>query len=124
MAKKNQGREFEAQFKESCPEDVFLYKIKDNPNFGNDKSSIASKNPFDFIMYSYPNLFLLEMKSTKGSGFSFDEKIIKRHQRDSLEQFSGYKGIEAGFIFNFRPRELKSGTTDNLTFYIDINDLN
>lgn len=120
----NAGREFERQFKNSCPKDVFIYKIKDNPNFSNDSMSISSKNPFDFIMYSYPNLFLIEMKSTKGSSFSFSEKIIKKHQRDSLQLANNYYGIYAGFIFNFRPRKLKNGYTENLTFYIGISTLN
>ena len=113
--KKNEGKEFEKQFKDSVPENIYFLRLKDVfSGFKNDTRSFTPSNPCDAIMYQYPIFYMIEFKSTKGTSFSFDEKIIKQHQIDDLYKASQYKGIISGFIFNFR--------NTNKTYFIHIND--
>lgn len=58
-------------------------------------------------MYSHPLYFALELKSTKGTSFSFgtDKSMIKPHQVEGLTLANQYKGIVAGFLFNMRKYE-------------------
>jgi penicillin-binding protein-related factor A (putative recombinase) len=85
-----------------------------------DNSSIrfSPKNPFDAIMYAYPFMFLVELKSTKGTSISFKSKtpMIKKKQIEELTKGAEYKGIIPGFIFNFR--------TSQKTYFLHINDFN
>jgi penicillin-binding protein-related factor A (putative recombinase) len=75
----------------------------------------VSQNDFDSFVYRKPNLFPIELKSTKGKSMSFQEKIIKKHQIEALDDAAKYDGIIAGFIFNFREY-------DNFTCFIHIKD--
>lgn len=107
------GKEFEAQFQASCASaGVFFDRIKDAP-----PTVKVSKNKYDYYIYRKPNLFALELKSTKNKSVSFDEKIIKQHQIDNLTEAATHVGIVSGFIFNFREY-------DNLTYFVHINDFN
>ena len=65
-------------------------------------------------MYNHPIMYLLEFKSSKGTSFSFSEKIIHKHQIEDLKKASNYHGIIAGFVFNFRKY--------NETWFVHIND--
>lgn len=58
------------------------------------------KNYCDFICFSYPNLYLLELKSTKQRSLPFNN--ISQYQIDSLYDYSKQEGIIAGFVINFR----------------------
>jgi len=105
----NDGKVFEQSWKNSIPPDVYYLRIIDPAiGWGNDKENtgvrFAPKNPFDALMYSYPNLFLMELKSTKGTSYSFTGKtpMIKKHQIEELTKAINYKGIVAGFVFNMR----------------------
>ena len=64
--------------------------------------TFTPKNPCDAIMFKNPVMYLLELKSTKGTSFSFSDKIIKQHQIDDLTKASTYNGLLPFFIFNFR----------------------
>jgi penicillin-binding protein-related factor A (putative recombinase) len=75
----------------------------------------VSQNDFDSFVYRKPNLFPIELKSTKGKSISFQEKIIKKHQIEALDDAAKYDGIIAGFIFNFREY-------DNATYFVHIRD--
>lgn len=61
-------------------------------------------------------MFMIEFKSTKGTSFSFSEKIIKPNQIKELTKASTYKGLIAGFVFNFRKY--------NLTYFVSIQNFN
>jgi penicillin-binding protein-related factor A (putative recombinase) len=112
----NAGKLFEEDLKKSANEQhVYFYRIKDvNPMFLKPNTRV-SKNDFDSFIYKYPNLFPVELKSTAQKSFSFDEKIIKKHQVDALKEAIQHNGLIAGFIFNFREY-------DNFTCFVHIND--
>lgn len=119
---KNEGKQFEKDWKGSCESDgVYFERHKDSSNsWSGGKSRFTAKNPYDSYMYKYPHLICVELKSTKGASFSFDEKIIKKHQIDNLLKASSHFGVFAGFIFNFRPRKLKKGETENTAYFVPI----
>lgn len=124
----NFGKQFEQQFKASVPANAYYYRIKDtasgwqNHNDINTEtpnmslSRFTPKNEFDTILYKIPILFILELKSTKGTSFSFTGKspMIKQHQIDELIKASKTEGIVSGLIFNFRNK--------NNTYFINIKD--
>lgn len=115
----NEGKQFEKDWQDSCPPHIYLMRVKDNPMWRQSRSVTASKNPCDFIQYRMPYVFLLEMKSTKGTSFSFSEKIIKQHQLDRLGKACTAPGVIAGLVFNFREIE---GKRNNTTFFVHIRD--
>ncbi len=116
MAKKNEGKTFETSLQASAKEQgVYIYRIKDVPPIMLKPNSRVSKNDFDSFIYKKPNLFPVELKSTKAKSISFDNKIIKKHQVEALEDASKYDGLIAGFIFNFRE-------SDNFTCFVHIRD--
>lgn len=116
MLTKNVGKIFEEDLKKSANEQgIFFYRIKDvNPMFLKPNTRV-SKNDFDSFIYKKPNLFPIEFKSTGSKSISFDDKIIKKHQIEALEEASKYDGLIAGFIFNFREY-------DNFTVFVHIKD--
>jgi penicillin-binding protein-related factor A (putative recombinase) len=113
---KNPGKEFEEQLKQSAKDQgIFFYRIKDvNPLFLKPNAKV-SQNNFDSFIYKKPNLFPVELKSTGQKSISFEEKIIKKHQIQALEDAAQYDGVVAGFIFNFREYE-------NFTVFVHIKD--
>jgi penicillin-binding protein-related factor A (putative recombinase) len=116
MAQKNAGKDFEKDIKDSCGQDIFFYRIKDvfvPPNFRH--LIPVSPNDFDCFVYSKPNLFCLELKSTQGTALSFDESIIKEHQIQNLLEASAYSGMICGLLINFRSK-------NNRTFFVEINE--
>lgn len=104
----NKGKIFEIDWKNSIPSDTYYLRIVDPAvSWGNNEESnirFSPKNPYDAIMYCYPNLFTLELKSTKGTSFSFEgtSPMIKSNQIKELTRASQHKGIISGFIFNMR----------------------
>ncbi|MGM7720704.1 Holliday junction resolvase RecU [Metabacillus sp. Hm71] len=117
MAKNNPGKIFEQDIETSCSEqNIFYYRIKDTfIPMELRKRVKVTKNDYDSFVYKYPNLFPIEFKSTQNKSFSFDEKIIKKHQIEALEKAATYDGLIAGFIFNFREY-------DNKTLFVHIED--
>ncbi|WP_251035367.1 hypothetical protein [Paenibacillus sp. ISL-20] len=75
----------------------------------------VTKNDYDCILFGQESLFALELKSTKQKSVSFDEKIIKQHQIDKLNEASSFDRVISGFIFNFRE-------PDNRVFFVHIKD--
>ncbi|MFS0657533.1 Holliday junction resolvase RecU [Niallia alba] len=113
---KNQGKEFEEQLKQSAIDQcIYIYRIKDVPPLMLKPNTKVSKNDFDSFIYKKPNLFPVELKSTKNKSVQFNEKIIKKHQITALDNASKYDGIIAGFIFNFREH-------NNETYFVHIQD--
>lgn len=113
---KNEGKLFEEDLKRSAADQhTFFYRIKDVPAMMLKPNSKVGKNDYDSFIYKKPNLFPVELKSTKSKSFSFSDKIIKDHQIKALRDAVQYDGIIAGFIFNFREY-------DNYTAFVHIND--
>ena len=121
----NTGKVFEQNFKKSVDESKIYYlRLKDSPaSFGQDSSKVrfTADNPYDNFCFYERTLFPLELKSTKGTSFSFQRnkkekgKNIKLSQIEGLTIASKYKGIYAGFIFNFDKGE---------TVWMNIKDFN
>lgn len=134
MAKKNEGKRFEEDFQKSC-EDFLYVRFQDSNKFGfGNATRFTMESPCDCFLYSYPNLFFFELKSTQGTSLSFvpntpwekekgDKKtyMIKAHQVRSLLEFSKKEGVEAGLVINLRERETKTTKRVNATYYLDIN---
>ncbi len=108
----NAGKEFEKQFKESCPSDVYFLRLHDSAiGFGSNRQAggFAVKSPYDCIMIKVPKVYALELKSTKENTMSYEKpeqtskgnKVIKLHQIIELRKAAS-KGLTAGFILNFR----------------------
>lgn len=118
----NSGKQLEKDWKDSCEQDgVYFERHRDSSNsWGGGQAKFTAKNPYDSYMYKYPNLICVELKSTKGTSFSFNEKIIKKHQINSLLRASEHEGVIAGFIFNFRERETKKGIKPNTVYFVTI----
>ena len=121
----NKGKKFEKQFKESANNDkLFILRLNDTDlSFnGNEHSRFTLRNPYDFLVYEYPNIFCFELKSSAYNGIGIQrkpeepEKMIKSHQINSLVQASLHEGVYAGFIFNFRNDE----TNEEETYYLSI----
>ena len=91
----NVGKIFEKDFSSSCPSDMFIYRVPD--------IRYGVKSICDFLLYSYPRLFLLELKSTQEKTFPI--KNIAPHQLDNMTKFNKSHMV-AGFIINFRHHEL------------------
>lgn len=122
---KNEGKKFEEDFQKSVPLYCLLMRLRDSAqSFSMDSSKLrfSLKNPCDFILFDSVEriFFTLELKSTKGKCFSFEniklgkeqpKKDIHVHQILGLENFSKYKNVVSGFIFNFRDEKNKNQKT-------------
>lgn len=108
----NAGKRFELDFKASVPNDVWFYRFRDSPaNFTNkscEKCPINKQKPIRFTtrnicdceIFKMPNLFLLELKTTKNKSLPFS--MVLDNQVKQLTEADRHKGIVAGFIVNFR----------------------
>lgn len=109
----NEGKKFEIDFKNSIPADAYIYKLKDAGGWSNASNTrFTISNMCDFIMYSKPTLYLLELKSTKGKSLPFSN--IKDNQVKELLAASNTEGIQAGLVINLR--------SVNETYYLNIKD--
>jgi penicillin-binding protein-related factor A (putative recombinase) len=109
----NTGKIFEQEIRNSIDkENIYHYRIPDSAvgfNFSDKTTTRFSvKNEFDDLFWYRRTLFCLEFKTSQITSFSFEKgedggsKHIKQHQIDGLCRAGLYKGIIAGFIFNFR----------------------
>ena len=111
---KNEGKKFEEDFKNSVPATAYIYKLKDAGGWSNATNTrFTVNNICDYIMYSKPTMYLLELKSFKGKSLPYSN--IKKNQTKGLLDASKYAGIRAGIVANFRGL--------NETYYIDIREL-
>lgn len=60
---------------------------------------LGVSNPCDFIMYSYPNLFMFELKAVQDKRLDFAK--IRPNQLEGLSKWSENKGVVAGVLVNF-----------------------
>ena len=125
---KNKGKEFEADFKQSCVNsNLFVMRIHDTSlSWMHEKESkFTAENPCDFLLYDKPNLFAVECKSTKYKSMSIqtditdkdDKSMIKSHQINSLTNFNLYDGVYGGFLLNWRNDE---DISDNRVYWLPI----
>lgn len=135
--KKNQGKVFEEDWKDSYDGLPFFYmRLKDSAKWEKGETArFTPENPCDSIQHTIPFLWLLELKSTEGSGISFNKEtpwlkdkerksmpMIKPNQVSELSKAVSSEGIVAGFVLNFRERELKTRTEPNEVFFVHIKD--
>lgn len=114
----NPGKIFEGEIRDSISDEILYYRIKDPAQgFGGSGTRFSLHNPCDAIIYKYPHIYFLELKSTKGTSISFsteeNNKMIKKCQIDGLTEFSKYEGSICGFLLNFR--------NSNHTYWLEIN---
>ena len=88
----DRGKKFELKFREDWLKlpNAFVMRLPDQQSgyYG------TSANPCDFICYSYPYMFLLELKSHKGNTFPFSAF----RQYEKIRTYSGREGIKVGVI--------------------------
>lgn len=117
----NAGKRFEADWRDSIPADVYYHRLNDPAQSfapgANTRFSLD--NPFDCMMYRYPTLFTLELKTTKGTSFTFWRSdfgkgtyMIKKVQILGLTEAARYTGVVAGLLLNFREKQH--------TYFLDI----
>ncbi len=102
MAKKNEGKRFEEDFKNSIPEEWFSYRLRDSSGSwsNTDVSRFTPTNICDFFIFTGRDLFGVECKSFKGKSIPYAN--IKDNQLNGLTKISEYYNAEGLFIFNFR----------------------
>lgn len=124
----NVGKIFEKEFKDSVlKNDYYFLRLKDPAQSFNKSESqnlrFSLPNPYDCIIYSYPIMFALELKTKQSTSLTFWRKDFKKSSFDikevqikGLTEASLCKGIVAGFVINFRKTEH--------TYFLDIKDFN
>lgn len=100
----NAGKQFEQDFKNSVPNNIFFYRFRDGTaSWGNQENTrFQQSNMCDCMMFS-DALFLLELKTHKGKSIPFS--AIRQNQVTELSKASTYSKVIAGFIVNFRDAE-------------------
>lgn len=136
-SKTKQGKDFEKQVEDSfVSTPYFFYRLKDAAKWlRGGSSSFTPRNIADAITYKTPFLYIFELKSTNGSSISFNANVpwekpknenskvmIKHTQVKDLMKAAKKDGVLPCLILNYRPRELKSGTTENRAFLIHISE--
>lgn len=91
----NVGKLFEADFRNSCPNNSFIHRIRD--------VQYGAKSLCDFIIYRYPKLILAELKTTKLKSLPVNN--IADHQLESMHVMNELKGVRSGFVINFREHD-------------------
>lgn len=112
------GKKFERDFMESADDQgVYVYRLKDCAGWrGDDDCPCRPKgkkptirftpsNAYDLIMYLDGTLWTLELKSTKGTSFSFS--LVTTDSGEPNRQVRGLtsadrEGIRSGFVINYR----------------------
>lgn len=114
------GKVFEQNWKNSCPEDVLIYRPPDAAQSFNMSAKLrfSQHSPCDYIMFDGYIFYSLELKTFEGS-CSFertkkDNGIVHHYQIQSLKNFARYKNVCSGLILDFRK-------TDN-TYFLNINE--
>ena len=91
------GKNFEYDFKSSFKGTKYergLLRLHDVTN-----GFSGCNNPFDFLIYSYPNIFCMELKAVQDKRLDFAK--IRPNQLEGLSKWSENKGVVAGVLVNF-----------------------
>lgn len=111
---KNSGKIFEEDLRRSVPEGVWCYRIPDSTNFYE-----RGKNPCDFLLYDGHTLYALELKTTKTTTLSSQERIVKSHQRNTLTAWQKKTpNFQCGFLIHYRERHVRGRKVEPLTVYV------
>lgn len=88
------GKKFEEVFRQDIKRlGWWLYRLPDQVS----GYSYTSKNPCDFIVYSHPNLHLIECKSVHGNTFPFSNLS----QYDLMKSYMNYTGVYPATVIWF-----------------------
>ena len=101
----NEGKKFEEDFKKSMDiYNIWNYRLRDSSgSWSNSNGSrFTPKNICDYIAYNNGGLYLLELKSHKGTSLPYT--AISDYQLKGLSNID-YPGIKAYFIINMRDKE-------------------
>lgn len=90
------GKRFENDFKKACKKhDPFsVTRLYDNVG-----GYAGIKNICDYVFYAYPNIYYLELKSTKGNTLNWAN--ITEHQWKGLMEEAGKKGVISGILVQY-----------------------
>lgn len=91
------GKNFEYDFKSSFKGTKYergLLRLHDVTN-----GFSGCNNPFDFLIYSYPNIFCMELKAVQDKRLDFAK--IRPNQLEGLSKWGENKGVVAGVLVNF-----------------------
>ena len=100
----NIGKILEEEIKSSMPPGVYYYRFKDNAaSFsGGDNTRFTSHNICDCMAVTNEYVFLLELKSHKGSSIPFT--CIRKNQIEEMSKVDHIR-IKPYSILNFREKE-------------------
>lgn len=106
----NAGKRMEQNWRKSCLRVPRLYYKRMNDGtatfYGGQAQNgvrFQKENPYDCFMFLKPNLYLIELKSHKGSSLPIN--AIRGVQLDHLSSVMGVPGIVAGFVVHFQDKE-------------------
>ena len=91
------GKDFEFDFKESFKGTKYEKGLMRLYDACNGFSGVTT--PCDFIMYSYPNFFMFELKALQDKRLDFAK--IRPNQLEGLSKWGENKGVVAGVLVNF-----------------------
>lgn len=98
----NPGKKFEEDLKNSIPDEVYFYRLKDGSAAwgGGTKVRFQAKNDFDCFAHIDGRLYGLELKSVAGTSLPFGN--IKKNQWEGLDRVNQHKNGYGFFLVNFR----------------------
>ena len=106
---KSVGKVFEENWKNSVPDNIWIYRPPDAAQSFNQNSSLrfSRKSPCDYMMFNGEYLFCLELKSVAGKSISFertekDNGTIHYHQIKYLKNCLKYRNLIPGLVIDFR----------------------
>ena len=107
---RNEGKRFEANFKNSIPKEIYYMRLKDNAGSWqgtSEKARFTPSNACDCILHYRGYLFLAELKSYKGKSIPFHcfrdtqlqelYKLIPREEELAVAVFN-YRDIEETYM--------------------------
>ena len=106
------GKQFEKDFEQSCKKTMPYIRFNDPASSFNTecngcpkkKTRFAASHLCDAVAYSYPNMFLFELKSVQGKSIPF-KNIVKNERDNRLNKMveCGHEdGVESFVVINFR----------------------
>lgn len=90
------GKRFENDFKKACKKykEYSVTRLYDNVG-----GYAGIKNICDYVFYAYPNIYYLELKSTKGNTLNWAN--ITEHQWNGLMEEAGKEGVISGILVQY-----------------------
>lgn len=99
----NEGKKFEEDIKKSIPSWCWCYRFRDSAGTwqGGENTRFTPSNISDYMVMGDRTLYLLELKTHKGSSIPFN--CLKQAKKMSEVK---HPSVKAYFIINFRDKEL------------------